>query len=195
MRTPQIETSRLLMREWRETDKAPFAALNADPDVMRHFPAALTQTESDAMVDRLRAGWETAGYGLWAVEVAVTGDFIGYVGLSSPSWEASFTPCVEVGWRLARPAWGHGYAPEAARVALAWGFANVALPHDEIVSFTTTGNANSRRVMEKIGLRHDSADDFDHPALPDWPERRHVLYRISRGEWATGAGVAGSSAV
>ena len=180
---PPVETRRLLLREWAEGDRAPFAALNADPEVMRHFPSTLTAAESDALVERIRTGWQDRGYGLWAVEVLATGDFIGFVGLSSPSWEMPFTPCVEVGWRLARHSWGQGYAPEAALAALAWGFEHVALPGDEVVSFTTTANANSRRVMEKIGLHHDPADDFDHPLLAGWYGQRHVLYRISRAQW------------
>lgn len=177
----RIETTRLVMREWRDEDREPFAALNQDPEVMRHFPSALTPHESDALVDRIRSHWGLAGYGLWAVEA--DDGFVGFVGLSSPPWEASFTPCVEVGWRLARHVWGRGYATEAARAALAWGFANVDLPRDEIVSFTTVGNTASRRVMEKIGLRHDPAADFDHPTLPDWEHRRHVLYRVTRTDW------------
>ena len=182
--TPVVETERLLLREWRESDKAPYAALNGDPEVMEHFPSTLTPEQSDEMVERMRTTWEQRGYGLWAVEVKATGTFIGFIGLSSPGWEAHFTPAVEVGWRLAKEAWGHGYAPEGALAALDFGFANVDLPRDEIVSFTTEGNTKSRRVMEKIGLTHDPADDFDHPLLPDWAGRRHVLYRISRSAFA-----------
>ena len=184
MTTPRAETERLLLREWREADKAPYAALNGDPVVMEHFPSTLTPEQSDEMVERMRATWAANGYGLWAVEVKESGTFIGFIGLSSPTWEASFTPCVEVGWRLARHAWGRGYAPEGARAALDFGFTHVGLPRDEIVSFTTVANANSRRVMEKIGLTHDTSDDFDHPMLPDWAGRRHVLYRIGRTAWA-----------
>ena len=180
MPTPRLETERLILREWRDSDKAPYAALNGDPEVMEHFPSTLTPAQSDEMVDRMRATWAERGYGLWAVEVKATGAFIGFIGLSSPGWEAHFTPAVEVGWRLAKSAWGHGYAPEGAVAALEFGFSHVDLPRDEIVSFTTEGNTNSRRVMEKIGLTRDPADDFDHPLLPDWAGRRHVLYRISR---------------
>ena len=183
MTTPVIETERLLLREWRESDKAPYAALNGDPLVMEHFPSTLTPQQSDEMVERMRAAWDERGYGLWAVEVKDGGRFIGFIGLSSPGWDAHFTPAVEVGWRLAKEAWGHGYAPEGARAALDFGFTHVDLPHDEIVSFTTVGNAKSRRVMEKIGLTTDPADDFDHPLLPDWAGRRHVLYRINRERW------------
>ena len=171
------------MREWGESDKAPYAALNADPLVMEHFPSTLTREQSDEMVERMRARWGETGYGLWAVEVKASGEFIGFIGLAAPPWETAFTPCVEVGWRLARESWGHGYAPEGATAALDFGFTHVELPRDEIVSFTTTGNLKSRRVMEKIGLTHDPGDDFDHPMLPDWAGRRHVLYRITRERW------------
>ncbi len=181
--TPRLVTDRLVLRGWREDDKAPYAQLNGDPDVMEHFPSTLTPSQSGEMVDRMAASWAERGYGLWAVEVRDTGRCIGFVGLSSPTWEMPFTPCVEVGWRLAKESWGHGYAPEGARAALAWGFANLDPPGNEFVSFTTVGNARSRRVMEKLGMAHDAADDFDHPLLHDWAGRRHVLYRIHRDEF------------
>ena len=179
--TPEIRTARLLLRGWRLTDRPAFAGLNADPEVMRHFPATLTADQSDQMVDRLSAAWRANGYGLWAVERLDDGRFIGFVGLSSPGW--SSVAMVEVGWRLAREHWGNGFAPEAALAALDFGFERVALPHDEIVSFTTTRNLNSQRVMQKIGMRHDPTRDFDHPLFPHWPERRHVLYAIDRPMW------------
>jgi RimJ/RimL family protein N-acetyltransferase len=179
-----VVTARLLMREWRAADREPYAALNADPDVMRHFPSTLTARQSGEMIDRMTAAWSDRGFGLWAVERVDTADLIGFVGLSMPVWEASFTPCVEVGWRLAKQHWGHGFAPEAATAALEWGFDNVDLPGDEIVSFTTTANVGSRRVMEKIGMVRDVDGDFDHPLLPTWPQRRHVLYRIDRRRYA-----------
>ena len=141
MITPVLTTERLVLRGWRDVDADPYAALNADPHVMEHFPSTLTSDQSVEMLDRMIESWRVRGYGLWAVDVVPAvgraGGFIGFVGLASPTWEMPFTPCVEVGWRLARHAWGHGYAPEAARVALTWGFANVDLPGDEIVSFTT----------------------------------------------------------
>jgi RimJ/RimL family protein N-acetyltransferase len=171
-------TERLLLRRWKDEDRVPFAALNADPAVMEHFPARLTRAESDAFVDRNIAQHDEQGWGLWALELRATGAFIGYTGLAVPRFEAHFTPAVEVGWRLARDAWGHGYASEAARAAVAVGFDEVGF--DEIVSFTATGNVRSMRVMERIGMTHDPADDFDHPALPEGsPLRRHVLYRLA----------------
>jgi RimJ/RimL family protein N-acetyltransferase len=172
------------MREWQDDDLEPYAALNADPEVMRHFPSTLTAQQSNEMVARMRAAWREQGFGLWAVERIDTAELIGFVGLSAPVWQAAFTPCVEVGWRLAHRHWGHGFAPEAATAALEFAFDDVDLPHDEVVSFTPVGNANSRRVMEKIGMVHDPDRDFDHPLLPNWPERRHVLYRIDRRQFA-----------
>lgn len=186
MSTPRMITDRLVLRGWRDDDRGPYAALNADPIVMEHFPSTLTSRQSDEMVDRMVASWSDRGFGLWAVEVVDheggPGQFVGFVGLSSPLWEAAFTPCIEIGWRLSRHAWGHGYATEAARAALAWGFSELDPPGDEFVSFTTEANARSRRVMEKLGMRRDPADDFDHPLLPDWAGCRHVLYRIGRAE-------------
>jgi RimJ/RimL family protein N-acetyltransferase len=174
----ELRTERLVLRRWQEEDRAPFAALNADPEVMRYFPAPLTRAESDAMVDRIEARFAETGYGLWAVDAPGLG-FIGFVGLVWQSFPAAFTPAVEVGWRLARSAWGRGYAPEAARAAMADGLARIAI--DEVVSMTAAINAPSRRVMEKIGLTHDPADDFVHPNLPaDHHLQPHVLYRRGR---------------
>jgi ribosomal-protein-alanine N-acetyltransferase len=178
-----MRTARLVLRAWRDDDRAPFAALNADPEVMAHFPSTLSRAASDRLVDAIVEAWQTNDIGLWAVEVADADRFVGFVGLSRPSFEAHFTPAVEVGWRLAREAWGHGYATEAARAAVAFGFDRVGL--HEIVSFTVPGNERSRRVMERLGMAHDPADDFDHPKLPDGhPLRRHVLYRLPRAGWA-----------
>jgi RimJ/RimL family protein N-acetyltransferase len=172
-----LHTDRLLLRRWRPEDRAPFAALNADPEVMEHFPARLTRAESDAFVDRIEAGFAEHGFGLWAVEVQATGEFIGFTGLAVPSFDAPFTPAVEVGWRLARPAWGHGYASEAARRALAAAFTTYGLA--EVVSFTSVDNVRSQAVMRRIGMTHDPADDFDHPRLPPGHRlNRHVLWRI-----------------
>ena len=185
---PLLETPRLVLRGWRESDRAPFAALNDDPAVMEHFPSRLTRAESDAMVEHIGDHFARHGFGLWAVEAPGTADFLGFVGLSIPRFESHFTPCVEVGWRLAREHWGRGYAPEAARAALRFGFEQIGL--DQIVSFTVPGNLKSRRVMEKIEMRRNPADDFDHPSLPEGhPLRRHVLYRRSRAEWPRARGV------
>ncbi len=183
---PVIRTERLLLREWRESDKLPYAALNGDSEVMKHFPSTLTGLQSDEMVDRMASAWEQRGFGLWAAERTDTHQFVGFVGLAMPSWQTDFTPCVEVGWRLAKRHWGLGFAPEAATAALAFGFENVELPNDEIVSFTTTANLNSQRVMQKIGMRLDPSREFDHPATPGWHAQRHVLYCIDRATWQAG---------
>jgi RimJ/RimL family protein N-acetyltransferase len=174
-----IETNRLLLRGWRASDRAPFAALNADPEVMRYFPAPLSREESDALVDRIEARFEEDGWGLWALEERTTGAFIGFTGLARPGFEAHFTPAIEVGWRLARPAWRNGYATEAARACAAFAFEELSV--GELVSFTAVGNARSRAVMERLGMTRDPAQDFDHPALPAGHAlRRHVLYRLAR---------------
>jgi RimJ/RimL family protein N-acetyltransferase len=183
MIAPVLTTRRLVLRPWADADREPYARMCADPDVMEHFPSTLTTTQSNEMVDSMVASWAARGFGLWACQRQDSGEFIGYVGLSSPRYEAHFTPCVEVGWRLARQQWGHGFAPEAAAAALDWGFGQLDLPDDRIVSFTTTRNLNSQRVMQKLGMTHDPDDDFDHPLLPDWPDRRHVLYQITRDQW------------
>ncbi len=190
---PRVETERLVLREFLERDRAPFAALNADARVMEHFPSALTREESDELVDRIGQRWAEDGLGLWAVERREGGAFLGFTGLAPPRFEAVFTPCVEVGWRLATEAWGHGYATEAARAALAFGFEVRGL--SEILSWTVPANLRSRAVMARIGMTHDPADDFDHPNIAvGSPLRRHVLYRLSRERWlATGeAGAKGA---
>jgi ribosomal-protein-alanine N-acetyltransferase len=177
---PEIRTERLLMRGWRRGDLAPFAALNADPEVMAHFPATLSGTESDALVGRIEDGFTRHGFGLWALEA--DGTFVGFTGLIMHTFEAHFTPAVEVGWRLARQAWGHGYASESARAALAYGFDRVGL--DEIVSMTAVTNTRSQAVMRRIGMTRDPADDFDHPKVPAGSRlHRHVLYRITTAAW------------
>ncbi|MEO7235311.1 MAG: GNAT family N-acetyltransferase [Lapillicoccus sp.] len=180
----QLRTPRLLMRQWGEADNAPFAALNADPEVMAHFPWTLTADESRALAYRYAAGLEVDGYGIWALEVLGSGAFIGFVGLARPTWESAFTPCTEIGWRLTRDAWGHGYATEAARAALRVAFTHVGL--DEVVSFTAAGNVRSRAVMERLGMHRDVGGDFDHPRIAEGhPTRRHVLYRLTVADWAT----------
>jgi len=177
----ELTTSRLLLRQWRDADVEPFAALNSDPEVMRHFTAALTRSESDAFAALVEATIAEQGWGLWAVEVVDGPRFIGFVGLNRPSFEAHFMPAVEIGWRLARPYWSNGYATEAASAAAAFGFDELRL--DEIVSFTVPANERSRRVMERLGMTHDPAEDFDHPRVPEGPIRRHVLYRLPRETW------------
>ena len=176
-----FETERLRLRQWREADYAPFAALNADAQVMRYFPAPLTRVESDAMADRCRSLIAAQGWGVWVVERKADGVFLGFVGLHEPTAALPFAPCVEIAWRLAQHAWGSGYATEAARGALAWGFERLGL--DEIVSFTTLANARSRAVMERLGMREDAVG-FEHPALPPGhPLRPHCLYRLPRRVW------------
>jgi ribosomal-protein-alanine N-acetyltransferase len=176
VRLVEPRTPRLVLRQCRERDRAPFAALNADPSVMQNFPVVLDRGQSDALVDRCVERLRRDGYGLWAVEIRTSGEFIGFVGLAVPSWEAAFTPCTEIGWRLARSAWGHGFATEAARAALTTAFGPAGL--HEVVSFTTTGNLRSQKVMQRLGMTRDPSEDFDHPMVPDGPFRRHVLYRL-----------------
>ncbi|MGE5192791.1 MAG: GNAT family N-acetyltransferase [Deltaproteobacteria bacterium] len=168
-----------MLRPWRDADLAPFAALNADLRVMEFFPAVRTRAETVEQVARIREHFDRHGFGNWAVEAPGVAPFIGFVGLGIPRFEASFTPCVEIGWRLAFEQWGRGYATEAARAALEFGFDKLGL--DEIVSFTVPTNHRSRRVMERLGMTHSSSEDFDHPLVPEGhPLRRHVLYRRSR---------------
>jgi RimJ/RimL family protein N-acetyltransferase len=165
---------RVLLRQWRDEDREPFAALNADPETMRYFPSTLSREESDALVDWASRLIEDRGGGLWAVEVPGVAPFVGFVGLNIPR----FMPeVVEVGWRLSKQHWGNGYATEAGRESLRYGFGE--LGRDEIVAFTTVSNTPSRRVMERIGMRHDAARDFDHPNVPDGPFKRHVFYAVS----------------
>jgi len=174
-----LRTDRLLLRRWTAADREPFARMNADPRVMAHFSAALTREESDALADRIDAHFARRGFGAWAVEIPEVAPFAGFIGLAVPDFDAPFMPSVEIGWRLAAEYWGNGYATEGARAALAFGFDTLGLA--EIVSFTTPDNLQSRRVMERIGMMRDPADDFDHPNLPaGHPLRRHVLYRITK---------------
>ncbi|MBT8401196.1 MAG: GNAT family N-acetyltransferase [Rhodothermia bacterium] len=180
-----MRTNRLILRRWRREDRQPFAEMNADPRVMKYFPATLSRAESDALVDRLEAGFEANGFGFWAVEVVGVSDFVGFVGLSVPRFEAHFTPAVEIGWRIAAEHWNNGFATEGARAALRHAFETLLL--DEVVALAVPANRASRRVMEKIGMIHNAEDDFDHPELPDGhPQRRHVLYRIACRQWTTG---------
>ncbi|WP_148599006.1 GNAT family N-acetyltransferase [Aquisphaera giovannonii] len=187
MTDPTIRTDRLLLRPWREDDLEPFAAMNADPAVMEYFARPLERAESEAFIARIRVHFAQNGFGFWAVEAPGVAPLVGLVGLARPAFLAHFTPCVEIGWRLARAYWGRGYATEAADAALGHGFDVLGL--DEIVAFTTAANARSRAVMERLGMSRDPADDFDHPGLPQGhPLSRHVLYRIRReGRRAAGA--------
>jgi ribosomal-protein-alanine N-acetyltransferase len=177
----ELRTERTLLRAWRDDDLVPFARLNADEEVMRWFPSPLSREQSDAMASRIRARLAADGWGLWALEVPDVSPFCGFVGLSRVPFETNFTPAVEIGWRLDRLWWGHGYASEAARACLEYGFGPLGLT--DIVSFTTTKNTRSRAVMERLGMTRDPAEDFDHPAVPEAsPVRRHVLYRLNRGD-------------
>lgn len=178
MTTTLITTPRLRLRHWLPTDREPFAAMNADPRVMQFLPEPLTRQKSDAMADRIETHFAQHGFGLFALELPGEAAFAGFVGLSIPRFEAAFTPCVEIGWRLAAEFWNRGYATEAARAVLEFGFRDLRLP--EIVSFTVPANHRSRRVMEKLGMTHNPAEDFDHPLLPpDHQLSRHVLYRMA----------------
>ncbi|MCA9016129.1 MAG: GNAT family N-acetyltransferase [Planctomycetaceae bacterium] len=175
-----METSRLILRQWRESDLDPFAKLNADPQVMQYFPATLSYEQSVQMVERIKIHFDEYGFGLWAVELKEDAQFVGFIGLSVPQFTAYFTPCIEIGWRLAVPFWNQGYASEGAQAVLEFGFTECYLK--EIVSFTVPANKASRRVMEKIGMSY--IDNFDHPALADGdPLKRHVLYRICKTDW------------
>lgn len=177
-----VRTKRLILRPWQESDLEPFAQLNADPRVMEYFPSILSRKESDHLARRIIDKLEEQGWGMWAVSVSDVADFIGFIGLHKPSFEAHFTPAVEIGWRLAFDHWGKGYATEGAKAALSYGFETINLP--EIVSFTTVKNIRSRRIMEKIGMHHDPKHDFEHPKLPEQhPLKTHVLYRVSKTEW------------
>src|SRR5262245_30925896 len=168
---PELRTERLLLRRWRDSDREPYAALNADPEVMRHFPATLTRAESDEMIERFEEEFDTRGYGPWAVEVIDGPAFVGFVGLHEVTFASTFTPATEIGWRLAKEHWGQGYASEAAEEALRFGLEDLHL--DPIVSFTTPGNQRSRAVMERLGLVHDPLGDFDHPRLDPRSPQRH----------------------
>ena len=177
-----IHTSRLKLRPWVDSDLEPFAALNADPRVMEFLPGILTTEESDAMAARIREHFDEHGYGFWAVEVVNGPAFIGFVGLSHPRFEAHFTPCVEIGWRLAAAAWGKGYATEAASAALIAGFDKLGL--NEIVSITIPANRRSWQVMKKLHMTRDPADDFVHPSLPaGHPFQPHILYRQTAAQF------------
>ncbi|MBO9512901.1 MAG: GNAT family N-acetyltransferase [Variovorax sp.] len=178
----EFETERLRLRQWREADRTPFAALNADPAVMAFFLATLARADSDAMAERIAAAIDERGWGLWAAEERASGVFIGFVGLGVPRADLPFSPCVEIGWRLARAHWGKGYALEAARASLCIGFERLGL--SEVVSFTAAANLRSEAVMQRLGMRAEGV--FEHPALPEGHAlRTHKLYRLGRASWST----------
>ena len=178
----EIRTERLLLRPWKDQDRDAFAAINADPTVCEFFKGTLSREESDAFIDRIQSHFLEHGFGFWALEIPGVCPLVGLTGLAYAKFEAHFTPCVEIGWRLATPLWGKGYATEAASAALDYAFDELAL--DEIVAFTAVGNERSRSVMERLGMTRSADDDFDHPSVPaDHPVRRHVLYRVRRESW------------
>jgi RimJ/RimL family protein N-acetyltransferase len=180
-----LATERLLLRSWCEADRAPFAAINADPRVMEFMPCRLSRQQSDDFFDRIHLHFERHGFGLCAVEHRATGAFLGFTGLFVPAFDAPFQPAVEIGWRLASNAWGQGYATEAAREIVRSAFDDIQL--EALVSFTVPSNVRSRRVMEKLGMQRDTAADFDHPRFPaGHPLRRHVLYRLARADFLRG---------
>lgn len=177
-----LDTPRLRLRSWRADDRAPFAALNADPKVMEFFPAPLSRAASDAMVDACNTLIAERGWGFWAADIKASGQFIGFVGLNVPTTELPFSPCVEIGWRLVANAWGQGFATEAATAALAFAFETLELP--EVVSFTALSNLRSQAVMERLGMQR-AAQTFEHPKLAiGHALREHCLYRLSREQWA-----------
>jgi RimJ/RimL family protein N-acetyltransferase len=181
-------TERLVLRRWRESDQPPFRALNADARVMEFMPAVLRPEQTDQMIERIEQHFQQHGFGLFAAELRATQAFLGYVGLAVPSFEASFLPAVEIGWRLAADYWGQGLATEGAREVLRYAFEVIGL--SSVVSFTVPANLRSRRVMEKLGMKHDTKDDFEHPRLPEGhPLRHHVLYRLDREMWLQNRGM------
>jgi ribosomal-protein-alanine N-acetyltransferase len=175
----EYQTERLILRPWRQEDREPYAILNSNPEVMRYLLRTLTREESDKMVEIIEQKMAANGWGLWAVEEKSSGAFIGFVGLNIPAYELPFSPVIEIGWRLDKPFWGKGYAPEAAAKALEIGFDQYGI--EEIVAFTALKNKASQRVMEKIGMRR--CEEFDHPAVSeDSPLRRHILYRVAKNQ-------------
>lgn len=182
MPAPVLTTPRLRLRCIEPADWPAFAAMNADPQVMEWLPKPLTREESDATAVRMATAFAQFGYGKWALQIGSHPEFIGYAGLAPTDFDAPFTPAVEIGWRLARPYWGQGYATEAARAAVDFAFHQLKL--EKIVSFTVPGNQRSLRVMERLGLKRDPRSDFDHPKLPVGHRlRRHLVYQITQSEW------------
>lgn len=179
----ELRTQRLILRQWQEKDRLPFAEINADPEVMEHYPACLNKTESDTLMDRISNHIAENGWGLWALEIIDTHEFIGYTGLNIVTYETHFTPAIEIGWRLAKSYWGKGFAFEAATAAMNYAFEVLKL--EEVVSFTIPKNQRSERLMQRLGMRRDIAGNFDHPNLPEnHPMRPHILYRLSNPQFA-----------
>jgi RimJ/RimL family protein N-acetyltransferase len=177
-----LATERLRLRRWREEDREPFQAINADPRVMEFFPSILPPEDSDIVFERIQRHFAQHGFGLWAAELREGQIFLGFIGLAVPTFDAPFMPAVEIGWRLRSDFWNRGLATEGAREAMRFAFEEIGLA--SLVSMTVPANVRSRRVMEKLGMTHDEGDDFNHPLLPEGhPLRRHVLYRIGRQEW------------
>jgi len=183
IRGPQLRSERLLLRRWREEDLDPFSALNADPAVMEHFPATLTRDQCSILIERMESCFDANGFGLWALElVGERPSFLGCVGLWPVDPDLPFAPAVELGWRLAREHWGHGYASEAATAAAEFAFGELALP--ELLAYTAARNLRSRRVMERLGMARRPEDDFEHPFVTEGHVLRpHVLYRLSAADW------------
>ncbi len=182
MSLPIIRTERLILRPWRKTDLDSFAKINADPKVMEFYPSVMAREESDALAIKFQKEFNERGYGFWAVEVPGIADFIGYVGLNYWNLEMPFAPCIDIGWRLDSSFWGHGYATEGAEASLHYGFKMLEL--SEIVSMATIGNARSKKVMERLGMKSDPAENFEHPKVPKGdPLSWRVLYRLSNADW------------
>jgi RimJ/RimL family protein N-acetyltransferase len=180
-----LTTERLILRDWRDSDLPAFAALSADPDVMRYFPAVLNEVQSNDFAAQIRSRLHEHGWGFWALELRDSGEFIGMAGLNIPRVALPFMPCVEIGWRLARPYWRQGLALEAASAALEFGFTQLNL--DEIVSFTALSNQRSQALMQRLGMQLDAAGEFNHPVLAaDHPLRRHCLYRLQKEQFTRG---------
>ncbi|MBD3670453.1 MAG: GNAT family N-acetyltransferase [Gammaproteobacteria bacterium] len=180
-KSERLYSERLILRQWQELDRAIFAHINADPDVMAYFPTTLSQQESNQLLDRLAHHIAEKGWGLWALEQIDSAHLVGFVGLQEVNDALPFSPAVEIGWRLAREYWGQGFATEAAKRVLTFAFEELEL--NEIVSFTSIHNTRSRAVMERLGML-DSHNDFDHPALPQGHYlQSHALYRLTRDRW------------
>lgn len=183
MNIPVLETQRLILREWREEDRAPFARINADPIIMEYLPRVLDEKSSNKLVDRFQSHFKAHGYGLYAVENKEDSAFVGFVGLNNVEFDAHFTPAIEIAWRLDYGYWGKGYATEAAQRVLSYAFQDLGLK--EMVSFTVHDNTRSIHVMEKLGFKQDEEGDFDYPALrKGHPLGRFSLFRLLKDDYA-----------